>query len=405
MSDSDDDDDLLNSAPTFKKRTRRSDINEKKTFNFLDEMLEEERKKTERQKRIASLLKDEEKGGDCPNHGVKKMKQEPIRVEKSTGSKYDINDPSYWQRIKAMSKSSGLHERDKRRRAIEDALDGLDDVERSGEKDTEENRKKRAKMRNAIQNGRSSHVGTRKVIFGENALKTDISYEDWNISSFSSEDKALIGLDNVIKNIYKRSLTRDGANKKIHGRGIIKAMEDAKEANLLALHLERRSFSEKEVVPFSVIKWLIQTAVSGSKVGIPLCLGAFNLVMKAMKKNVYLYDGAFCSAKEGDNAQRSIFHLNDFSKMLQNEFGFWIGQSPPNLKSTAGMEKNSILDPQLNNVVGLSQMLEIWAAALENGYVQWDDLDSVAGKNTSGNFIAMLTRCSLDPVFHSSGFK
>ena len=405
MSDSDsDDDDLLNEAPTFKKRIRRSDINEKKKFNFLDEMLEEEKEKTERHKRIASLLKEEEKGDDNPKHGVKKMNQGSNTAEKPKGSKYDINDPSYWQRIKTMSKNTGVHERDKRRRAIEDALDGLNDVEMTGEKDTNENREKRAKLRNAIQNGRSSHIGTRRVFFGENTFKDCISFEGWNISSFSSEDQALSDLDNVIKEFYRGSSTRDRGNVKTQGRGIIKAMKDAKDSNLLAMHLERRSFSENEIIPSSVIKWLVQTAVSGSKVGIPLCLGAFKFVIKAMEKKFFL-DERPSSATDGENNKQQIFHLNDFSKILQNEFGFGTVQSPSTLELTTYMKNRSTNDSQLNNLIGLSQTLDIWAGALEKGYVQWDDMDSDAGRNTAGHFIAVLTRCSLDPVFHSSGFK
>eukprot|EP00978_Attheya_sp_CCMP212_P046722 scaffold407803_cov48-Attheya_sp.AAC.1 len=209
MSDSESDDDLLLSAgPAFGKR--KNCRAEAKMDGFIDSLIEKSNERIEKRAKIDQLKSENhacpaqkieltspnnttlgdgtETSTASPSFGTNENKENYASVVPASSANimrplrttYDIDDPSYKQKIElalaGIAKGGNSKDRiNDRRRRVKDDLDDLDemsdhelDMEDDG--DTEdnhhENRKRRALIATATLTGRSSLLGVRTTLLG-----------------------------------------------------------------------------------------------------------------------------------------------------------------------------------------------------------------------------------------------
>ena len=497
MSDSDSDssdDDLLAGGPTFSKAaSRKEKANEKKQLNFLDNLMSKATQRKERNERIGSLMAEAnaaraaaaaaaessavEGGGGSPSGTSGQGASPSVASATSSASKqsglggtanaaapvkramntYDVDDPEYWERVNAARGPRNSAEgRAKRRRQIDDAVDGIDDLstdeEGDADDDNAEARKRKKALASARATGLSTLLGTRKVFLPAGMEvnsdgDTDDSPRNGSSSlpfrviggptprtttpTFENANDAVAALQKIMDSLAKSAGKRGPVDRKKVEKNvestILRPLKAACDGGTLVLsqYLSYGTLpsvcSEKSLpVPRQLVTWLFLASCSGAAIR-TLSVGACQTLMAIIKSKIRIVDfGA------GDNIHINVAMVSDLKPGLETLFRLWTkkGPSPTTVDETSDDEEEEgdskkkkryrASDSYLENVSGLTHFLSVWATALdydcivtkeanvkneENGDSDpaWDDVES---KHMT-SAVAALARASLDPTFHS----
>jgi len=492
MSDSDSDssdDDLLAGGPTFgKAASRKEKANERKQLNFLDNLMSKANQRKERNERIGSLMAEANAaraaaaaaeasaadGGEGTPGGTSGRGSSPsVASATSSASKqsggtylgatttkramstYDVDDPEYWERVNAARGARNSAEgRAKRRRQIDDAVDGIDDLstdeEGDANDDSPEARKRRKALASARATGLSTLLGTRKVFLPagmevNNGSDINDSPRDGGSSSlpfrvigapspkttptFASANDAVTALKKILDSLTKSAGKRGPADRKkvekAVGSTILRSLKAACDGGCLVLseYLLHGTIpsdcSDKSLpVPRQLVTWLFLASCSGATAR-TLSVGACQMLMAIIKAKVRIVDfGA------GDNIDVKVAMVSDLKPSLERLFRLWTKKGPPSAavyehsdndeEGSSKKKRYRASDSYLDNVSGLTHFFSVWATALdydcivtkevnvkeeenEDTFPAWDDAES---KDVT-SAVAALARASLDPTFHS----
>ena len=443
MSDSDSDDDLLSGAPTFSKNTRKETANERKRTNFLDNILNEQEERMQRTERMNTLLEKEKQdfvpnahevifsiggissringdgsgngSGDEQNPGSA-IKAEDDEMALDTPilaapppRRYDINDPAYWDRIKSYAETGeqAALEPDKRRRTIQEAIDGYDmnndfglgslglaEDGSDGIQSVEEKERRMAEL-----TGKHSNLGTKKTLGWYR--QEDGRDEESKFAPFGSLKDAMDELNSIFKTYDcapQRNVGIDGRKQWDNVRNlVVKPMKEANDVDVLPMRLER-DWKPDLQIPEDLFWWLLRVAITGKMcMGTDLCGGAFTMVMNILESQM-----AIISFNGGAPETLShVLDLAEFVPMLKYNFGLWTASNEPCSSSTGEKAEPGL---SFDEPSGLKHAFEIWTAAIENDQISFphdfDDSDS-GGFGCFAQSVAMVLRCGLDPVFYS----
>ena len=496
MSDSDSDssdDDLLAGGPTFgKAASRKEKANEKKQLNFLDNLMSKATQRKERNERIGSLMAEANatraaaaaaaeasvaSGGDgTPSNASGQGASPSVASATSSASKqsavggtakgataptkramhtYDVDDPEYWERVNAARGPRNSAEgRAKRRRQIDDAVDGIDDLstdeEGDADDDSPEARKRKKALASARATGLSTLLGTRKVFLPagmevDNASDTGSSPRNGSSSlpfrviggptprttpTFASANDALAALQKILDSLTKSAGKRGPVDRKKVEKDvestILRPLKVACDGGTLVLsqYLSHGTLpsvcSDKALpLPRQLVTWLFLASCSGATIR-TLSFGACQTLMTIIKSKIRIVDfGA------GDNINVKVAMVADLKPGLEILFRLWTKEGPAPTtveeasdddeeESDGKKKRYRASDSYLDNVSGLTHFLSVWATALdydcvvtketnvkkeenENTDPVWDDDES---KDVT-LAVAALARASLDPTFHS----
>ena len=495
MSDSDSDssdDDLLAGGPTFSKAaSRKEKADEKKQRKFLDDIVSKETQRKERKQRImaetnaaraaaaAAVAETSAANGgevspsNTSGHGASPSvasatssasKQSAVGGTANGGTAptkramntYDVDDPEYWERVNAARGPRNSAEgRAKRRRQIDDAVDGIDDLstdeEGDADDDSPEARKRKKALASARATGLSTLLGTRKVFLPagmevNNRSDTGSSPRSGPSSlpfrviiggptprttpTFASANDALTALQKTLDSLTKSAGKRGPVDRKKVEKDvestILKSLKAACDGGTLVLsqYLSYGTLpsvcSDKALpLPRQLVTWLFLASCSGAAIR-TLSFGACQTLMTIIKSKIRIVDfGA------GDNINVKVAVVADLKPGLEILFRLWTkeGPAPATVEEAFDDEKEEgsskkkryrASDSFLDNVSGLTHFLTVWATALdydcvvtkeanvkkeenENTDPAWDDDES---KDVT-LAVAALARASLDPTFHS----
>lgn len=489
MSDSDSDssdDDLLAGGPTFgKAASRKEKANEKKQLNFLDSLMSKATQRKERNERIGSLMAEANatraaaaaaaaessaaNGGEVSPSGTSGRGASPsVTSATSSASKlstaptkramntYDVDDPEYWERVNAARGPRNSAEgRAKRRRQIDDAVDGIDDLstdeEGDADDDSPEARKRKKALASARATGLSTLLGTRKVFLPagmevNNDSDTGSSPRNGSSSlpfrviiggptprttpTFASANDALTALQKILDSLTKSAGKRGPVDRKKVEKDvestILRSLKAACDGGTLVLsqYLSYGTLpsvcSDKAVpLPRQLVTWLFLASCSGAAIR-TLSFGACQTLMAIIKSKIRIVDfGA------GDNVNVKVAMVADLKPGLEILFRLWTKEEPApatveeasNDEEEEGYSKKKryrASDSYLNNVSGLTHFLSVWATALDYDCVvtkkanikkeENEDTDPAWDDDESKDVtlaVAALARASLDPTFHS----
>ena len=497
MSDSDSDssdDDLLAGGPTFgKAASRKEKANEKKQLSFLQDIISKATRRKESNERLGSLMAEAnaaraaaaaaaaetsaKNGGEVSPSGTSGQGASPsVASATSSASKqsavggtanggtaptkramntYDVDDPEYWERVNAARGPRNSAEgRAKRRRQIDDAVDGIDDLstdeEGDADDDSPEARKRKKALASARATGLSTLLGTRKVFLPagmevNNDSDTGSSPPNGSSSlpfrviggptprttpTFASANDALTALQKTLDSLTDSAGKRGPVDRKKVEKDventILRSLKAACDGGSLVLsqYLSHGTLpsvcSDKALpLPRQLVTWLFLASCSGAAIR-TLSFGACQTLMTIIKSKIRIVDfGA------GDNINVKVAMVADLKPGLEILFRLWTkeGPAPTTLEEASDDEEEEgsskkkryrASDSFLDNVSGLTHFLTVWATALdydcvvtkegnvkkeenENTDPAWDDDES---KDVT-LAVAALARASLDPTFHS----
>ena len=492
MSDSDSDssdDDLLAGGPTFgKAASRKEKANEKKQLNFLDNIMSKATQRKERNERIGSLMAEANaaraaaaaaaaeasatNGGEVsPINTIGRGASPSVASATSSASKqsavggtaptkramntYDVDDPEYWERVNAARGPRNSAEgRAKRRRQIDDAVDGIDDLstdeEGDADDDSPEARKRKKALASARATGLSTLLGTRKVFLPtgmevNNGSDTGSSPRDGSSSlpfrviggptprttpTFASANDALTALQKILDSLTKSAGKRGPVDRKKVEKDvestILRSLKAACEGGTLVLsqYLSHGTLpsvcSDKALpLPRPLVTWLFLASCSGAAIR-TLSFGACETLMTIIKSKTRIVDfGA------GDNINVKVAMVADLKPGLEILFRLWTKEGPapaaveeaPDVEEEEGSSKKKryrASDSYLDNVSGLTHFLSVWATALDYDCVVTKEANVKKEENENTDpawnddeskdvtlAVAALARASLDPTFHS----
>ena len=491
MSDSDSDssdDDLLGGGPTFGgAASRKEKANEKKHLSFLDDQMSKANERKERKERMGSLMaqanasraaaaeaaavSDSGDGNGQRTDGAspsvasatssasKKSGGTASNSTKRAMNTYDVDDPEYWERVNAARGGrSGAEGRAKRRREIDDAVDGIDDLstdeEGDADDDSPEARKRKKALASARATGLSTLLGTRKMFLPagmdvKNASKTDDSPRHGSSSlpfrviggptptttpMFASAKDAVAALQRIVDSLTKTAGKRGPVDRKKVEKDvqstILKSLKAACDGGSLVLSEYLCHGSLPSVcsdmslpIPRQLVTWLFLASCSGATIR-TLSVGACQTLCAIIKWKVRIVDFG-----SGDTVTVKVATISDLKPGLERLFRLWTKEGPSPAATEEGSEEEEeeeeedvikkrkryrASDSFLENVSGLTHFLSVWAMALDNDYIvskatsvksednevadpAWDDDES---KDVT-SAVAALARASLDPTFHS----
>lgn len=368
---------------------------------------------------------------------------------------YDVDDPEYWERVNAARGGrNGAEGRAKRRREIDDAVDGIDDLstdeEGDADDDSPEARKRKKALASARATGLSTLLGTRKMFLPagmdvENGSDADDSPRHGSSSlpfrviggptptttaMFASANDAVAALQRIVDSLTKTAGKRGPVDRKKVEKDvqstILKSLKAACDGGSLVLSEYLCHGSLPSVcsdmslpIPRQLVTWLFLASCSGATIR-TLSVGACHTLCAIFKWKVRIVDFG-----SGDTVNVKVAFISDLKPGLERLFRLWTkeGPSPAATDEEPEEEEEDVSkkrkryrasDSFLENVSGLTHFLSVWAMALDNDYIvskatsvksednevadpAWNDDES---KDVT-SAVAVLARASLDPTFHS----
>lgn len=510
--DDDSDDELLGGGPTFSKsraQERKEKASEKKMLGFLDETLAKEKERAERNERIATMMREQAEqqaraaaaaaadgddgddeadgaadagaaaelatGGGSNNSNsaasasgasssvrssaVKKKKK------KTATTTYDDNDPEYWKRIKKYRgdvRGSGAEGRAKRRREIDDEVDGVNDLSDEEGDGGPADLKRRKALASAMATGLSTGLGARRMFLAADGASADdntsstptaasaaVSSDPENVDprsalpfglgsmkTFAYSSDALTELKTVVdvltKSAGKKGTTEQKRVEREIRDSVLKSLKSVSEGGSIVLSeflsqgtLSSRCSEASLPVPRELIVWLFTAACSGSTTRL-LALGAYQTLMEIMKAQLKIIEFGRQEDEEGSDGLK-IAHMSDLIPGLERLFRLWTHSGPsPAMNEEPSDDEADEADTTINkkkekrprksfldNASGLGHFFALWAMALDYDYVAGpakvkseENMDAKLAwddgiSQTSTAAIAALAKASLDPVFQS----
>jgi hypothetical protein len=375
MSNSDsDDDDIFSGAPTFKPESRAAKAKQTRTFNYLDKMVKNTVENSEKRQKIDLLMKE---STNAPNESDDILFSLKIEDPDDKGTKecYDDNDERYWEKIESMAKIANetAHKRDRRRRDLEDLIDGynLKDDDSYTLEDQEysfsEAREKRQARIHAEQVGTTSNVGSRRIFGYPTSVDRKVHVPTFSL--FESVDEQVSALNEILRFDPTSLLDQDTKSKfEIFQEKILCPIERSLQLNVLEEGLRRkhREWSADIEYASKFIEWLIRVGISALKEESNLSSVAFHIAKTLLRKNVRTFRLKDDETHMFGHGKRS---WSELSWMLHNEFGMYSS----NHTAMEDDENSSSTVDSFQKNLSLYRTLQIWDIFIENGYMNNED--------------------------------
>jgi len=424
------DDDLL--QPTFKK-TRTERNKDQKMHNYLDTYLEKQEERLTQKELIRDMqkqttnvikIKNEDITDNTTDHlssGEKNCSKEAITRRKlsiKTEQNVDQID-MIEQEYKSIMEDHEKESREKRRRELRNAADGIDNesqaLNKKGMLDAEfYDDEGQADLVTAQVTGLSSKLGVRNVLLGSEIDSK--SNQNSSLQLYLSEAEALKNLEKILS---KHSRSRGKMAKHMY-TAILLPMKRALKAKVLQfflnnetlvfmiskLSLDDANVEQREVlnnILQDIIQWLWNLACSSGYPGIDIYLreGAMATLIKIVKNQNF-------NKLRNKNAEVNLqFPLFSLSNLLQG-FKLATGYRCPVLPDEKGdtIEDINSKNDRAEDILVIKNCLQIWNVAFETGVVYWEDEVFRKGDDkelfkVEDECLEVLLFASLDHTFYS----
>ena len=429
-SDSDSDDDLLLGAPTFNRgQSRRQKVADRRKLDFLDEVVKTQEKKSDQNERIASKIRQQR--DEIRKEQEKAEAVGTTALPAGAPAVYGIGDEDLWERVDAaveatVGRGGGAVGAAKRRREIQDAVEGIDELSSDeeldcGELNDPEAQKRRKKLASARTTGMSTLLGTRATFVGPGRRQGDAKTGKKGSSgcgagsspfsfsssialkvpsSFSSPQEARATLTATIAGLMK-SRGRPGKKLKALRDSILSDLEAANEAGEMVLceYLDRSTLAQQCVdkalpIPAGLFAWLFAASCSGGRL-VTVSISAFHTLVKIINLQVKVID---CIPGSSD---LKVMNLSALCDGLEYSYGLWTLDTPVSSRKEDKSKKRLWTgESSLGDIIGLQHYLTIWTTAIDKGYISTEaTFGEVLSEATK--ILSALARAGLDPVFHS----
>lgn len=366
---SDSEDDLFLGAPTFKSKNRTEQAKQNRSINYLDKVLENTLEKKEQRERIEFLMRKNDEL--AANHQTQELMS--VRLHDSVrqgGSlsyrQFDDNDEAYWNNIESMAlvADENVHKRDKRRRDLEDLIDGYNergDTFKDDNSSPLEVREKRQALIHSKQVGTSSYVGRRRV-FGYVERSAERDNKGIFIPYDCIED-AMNDLNEII-NFHTSSLDSITKEKfetfKSHilapiQRGmVLNCLHEVLGGNLRNWFLD---------IPYAAEfrQWLIRVGISGMNFDANLSISLFEFAKSMLLKNTQFFN---LNIPHLNNWSETELSLTELERMFSEEFGMYMSSTLVHETEDSQDKKGSAL-----RALTICHTLRLWEIFIKKGHV------------------------------------
>lgn len=339
----DSDDDSLTEIPTFtSKRKRSEERSRENAMKYMDDALEVENDRRERQLRILKI-KQEQPEPD----------EERIRRAENMATEEYV--------------SAGAT-----RKLLQNAISGVEEHEVDDGLDHE----RRTFLASAFTTHRSILVGMRRTLAGVQDTK----------QLYSSEKDAMDHLKKVLKQMERSSNEAElKMAKKMHTAIRCDLLNEFLEARTLAINCQKYKVQN---IPRELEEWLFKAACSAGRGDLQnrtgLCIGSFQTLLAVWKVVV------------SPRTEDSIMVLSSLVPWMEECFGLKLNGLAVNPNGGDDTDNTSTEEIHLNPI-GLTHFLRLWVHAVEGRCFVAPSVDVV---ETIATCIVALARAGLDPAFH-----
>lgn len=384
---SDEDDELLGiGLPAFKKNSSRvANRTENTMFSFLDRCVAEEEERSSSRIKIQKLMKEEEVASDS----IIQTKSNNMEI---------VKEDDYWERVHQETAKSTTSAKARRRRQLEDAIDGI--VVSCGENEDDEgywrDRAKRLGKASAITTALSTKLGTRRVFHREDIhVPTGLLEQHLtDFLPFDSEKEAIKAMDTVLSQISPKNRSKKYPVSKLIE--LIRCSISSKNLSnlLLCSTISRWSIKYKTKVPLPVQSWLWRVLSSSS--------------VEMAEGSMLTLRGIMCSRITDSSGCHSggygLISIQQINLMMKYIFGFYVTKDTK--ITSRGIETSKA---QTVGAARLPLMLDVWNAALQNDAVsispQSNERTDKAHKDRLSDevsdLLGTLILATIDPSFHT----
>lgn len=391
VSSDDDDDDLLGigqsvfSSRSLKDASRK----ESKMFSFLDQCVAEETERFSSHVKMQKLMKE--------NSAVKALGDGNIELKSTSIPMYGVGeeqDDNYWDRIRQETAKSTTSAKARRKRQLDDAIDGLHSCNNDDGNDEEywKDRSKRLGEASALTTALSTTLGVRKVFHVKQLrVPADLIENIKHITPFASQEEAIRYLETILLEICPKQ-----RSDKSPYLSLVNTIRDSiatqNLSNLLMSQvIVRWSVKYQKRVPVSLQKWLWRVLCSSN----PESAQGSRITLKGILRSRITDDRICYSGGCG------VIQMEHLALMMQYTFGLQIVAqiSEPHQKLSSIQTCGS---------TRLLAVLDVWSTAFENDAVSLHPQKGCKDKITSDDSICAsatsllgsLVLASVDPSFH-----